>query len=151
MVNKMMIYIIKRILLAIPMILILMVLTWIFAQLMPGDPSSNFPLGTPPEVIAAYQEKFHLNDPWYIQFKTYFINFFHGDLGISSSVSPNEKVSDYIRIALPRTIEIAIIPIVLVPIIGIKTGLISVKYKDKWQDTLIRVFAVLLVALPSFF
>ncbi|MHA1887452.1 MAG: hypothetical protein DRO88_01810 [Promethearchaeia archaeon] len=144
-------YIIKRILAAIPLIFLLIIVTWIFAQLMPGDPSSFLPKTTPPAVIQAFRDKWRLDDPWYTQLWVYIKNLFRGDLGESANVAPGMPVKDLLKVLIPRTIEIAFIPMFLIPIVGIKTGLTTVKHKDQWQDTLVRGLAVLGLALPSFF
>jgi len=121
------------------------------AQLMPGDPSSFFPPGTNPERIALFRIKWHLDDPWYTQLGVYLINLLHGDMGQSASVAPDWPVAAYLGIIFPRTIEIALIPILIIPIFGVRTGVMTAKHRNKWQDTLVRGFAVLGTALPSFF
>ncbi len=147
----MILYILKRILLTIPMIFFLILITWAIAQLMPGDPSSFFPVTTNPERIALFREKWHLDDPWYVQLKVYFGNLLQGDMGQSATVAPDWPVVDYLAIVFPRTLEIAIIPIIIIPIFGIRTGIMTVKHRNKWQDILVRGVAVLGMALPSFF
>ncbi|MHA1776741.1 MAG: ABC transporter permease [Promethearchaeota archaeon] len=148
---NMLVYITKRILMTIPMILILIVLTWFLAYLMPGDPTSFFPPTTSPSKIAEFRELWGLDKPWYGQLWTYLQGLFHGDLGESIQVSPGAKVVDLMAVYIPRSIQIAIFPIMLIPFIGIKTALVSVKNKDKWQDTFVRGLSVLLISTPAFF
>ncbi|MCK5268935.1 MAG: ABC transporter permease, partial [Spirochaetes bacterium] len=127
-------------------------MTWVLAQLMPGDPTSTFPPNTPLDRIAQYREMWHLDDPWYTQL-WYFLEgvFLHGDLGVSARIYPFQSVSKVIPQLIARSVEISIIPTILIPIIGIKTALISVKHTNKWQDTTIRGLSVLLSAFPTFF
>jgi len=144
-------YITKRILVTIPMIFALILLTWTMAQLMPGDPSSFFPRTTPPYVIEAFRDKWKLDDPWYTQLWVYLQNLSKGDLGKSINVRPGESINTLLLQLIPRTIEIAFVPIILIPFIGVKAGVLTVKHRNKWQDSLLRGVAVLGVALPAFF
>ncbi len=144
-------YVIKRILLTIPMIFALILLTWIMSQLMPGDPSSFFDKLTPQQIIDDFRLKWHLDDPWYSQLWAYLTNLLRGDLGSSITVKRGESVGVMLSELIPRTIEIVIIPIIIIPIIGIKTGVTTVKHRNKWQDNLVRGGTVLATALPTFF
>ncbi|MHA1746348.1 MAG: ABC transporter permease [Promethearchaeota archaeon] len=144
-------YIVKRILVTIPMIFLLVVLTWFLAYLMPGDPTTSFPRTTPDAQIEYFRELWGLNEPWYTQLWIYLKGFVQGDLGESVQVSPGSDVIEYMLTLIPRSMEIALLPILLIPFFGIRTALTSVKHKDKWQDTLVRGFSVLLVATPTFF
>jgi len=148
---NMVLYIIKRILVTIPMIFLLVVITWILAYLMPGDPTSSFPRTTPIEQIEYFRELWGLNEPWYTQLWIYLKGFIRGDLGESVRISPGTDVVQYMFTLIPRSMEIALIPIFLIPFIGIRTAMISVEHKNKWQDTLVRGFSVLLVSTPTFF
>ncbi len=144
-------YIAKRVLIAIPLIFLILILTFIMSRLMMGDPTYFiFPIGTPPEIIELRREELGLNDPWYVQLGIYLLNIFRGDFGISASVVPGEHVSDVIKIVFPRTIELMIFPMILVPIIGVKFGKKSAIKRNKFQDGIIRVLALCGVALPSF-
>ncbi len=147
----MILYVIKRISFTIPMIFLLVLLTWTLSQLMPGDPSSFFPITTNPQIILDFRAKWHLDDPWYMQLGVYLTNLLHGDMGKSATVAPGWNVSDYLAIIFPRTLEIAIIPILIIPIFGIRSGILTVKHRNKWQDILVRGVAVFGMALPSFF
>jgi peptide/nickel transport system permease protein len=144
-------YIVKRIILTIPMVFILMIGTWVLVQFVPGDPTSSFPLNTPMEKIEYYRELWHLNDPWHVQLWSYIKGVFRGDFGESVVIAPETKVSEFIPSLIARSIEISLLPTILIPIFGIKSALISVKHKNKWQDTIIRGFSVLFAATPSFF
>ena len=149
--SNLILYILKRLLLMIPMIFLILVLTFVFSLQLSGDPTTKiFPLGTPEELIDHYRMLHGLDQPWYIQLQKYLINFFKGDLGISAVVAPNVPVSDYLRIVVPRTIELAIIPIFLVPIIGLKFGSIAATNQNKIKDNLVRLFSMAGVALPIF-
>ena len=144
-------YIIKRVLIAIPLTFFVLILTFIMSRLMMGDPTYfMFPLGTDPEIIEETREKLGLNEPWFIQLGIYLISIFRGDFGVSASAVPGAKVSDVIKIVFPRTIELMIFPILLIPILGVKLGKKSAVHRNKLQDGVIRVIALCGVALPSF-
>ena len=119
---NMILYIIKRILVTIPMIFLLVVLTWILAYLMPGDPTSFFPPTTPVEQIEYFRELWGLNEPWYTQLGIYLKGFIRGDLGESVQVSPGSDVLEYMLRLIPVSMQIALIPIFLIPFFGIVIG-----------------------------
>jgi len=148
---NMMVYIIKRILMTIPMIFLLIVLTWFLTYLMPGDPTSFFPPTTPPAEIEYYRELWGLNEPWYGQLWIYLQGLVHGDLGKSVQVSPGSNVLDLMAVFIPRSMEIALFPILFIPFMGIKSAIISVKNKNKWQDTMVRGGSVLMISTAAFF
>ncbi len=146
-------YIIKRVLLMIPMLFTLLILTWIFSRLMAIDPAANMfdPLTTDQATVDAMRRKLGLDQPWFIQLGIYIRNFFLGDLGQSYlGRSQGYQVTEYLGLIIPRTIELMIVPTILAPIIAIKLGVISAAKKDKTTDTLIRGIAVAGSALPSF-
>jgi peptide/nickel transport system permease protein len=152
-VQNMIKYIIKRILLLIPMLFLLLILTWVLSRVMATDPAANMfdPFTTDPAAVEAMREKLGLNKPWLVQLGIYLRNFFLGDLGKSYlGRSQGYEVSEYLKIIIPRTIELMIVPTVLTPIIAVKLGVISAAKKDKPADTLIRGLAVAGSAFPSF-
>ncbi len=145
-------YVIKRVLFMFPLLLAVLVFTWLLSHMMSVDPYLN-KLGQvmDRETIERFLRESGYYDPWYIKLGIYLRNFFAGDWGESYIVLPNKKVIEIIMEITPRTIELMIFPIVVVPLIAIKLGVTSAKNKDKPRDTLIRGFAIVGAGFPVFY
>lgn len=97
-------YIIKRILIAIPILIGIVFLIFAMLQIVPGNPIAvMMKEKANPEVIANLTERMHLNDPWYIRFVRYVWDALHGDFGISYKMK-NREVTDMIMDAFPNTV-----------------------------------------------
>ena len=149
--KNMITYIVKRILFMIPMLLLVLVITFILSRLMFGDPVLN-KLGLLPdkEIIEAERRRMGYDLPIVAQLFIYLGKFFRGDWGTSYIVSEGEPVIQLIGKIYPKTIELVIIPIVIIPIIGVKLGVISAKNRDRGKDTIIRGIGILGTCLPVF-
>jgi peptide/nickel transport system permease protein len=145
-------YIIKRIFMIIPMLIATLILTWILSHMMSVNPVSNkIGQNMDPEVYMRELIKLGFYDPWYVQLGNYLKNFFTGNWGQSYIVQPNKPVLQLISEIFPKTIELMIIPIIIVPIVAVKLGVLSAKHKNKPKDTLIRGLAILGSGLPVFY
>ena len=145
-------YIIKRILLMVPILVAVLIFTWILSQAMNISPLNRIP----GNVIdrARYEAELRRSgyyDPWYVKLGIYLGRFFSGDWGESFLLSPGKKVIVFIAEIFPKTIELMLFSIVIVPIISIKLGVNSAKYKNKPRDTLIRGVAILGAGFPVFY
>ncbi len=144
-------YIIKRMLLMIPMLIVVLIFTWVLTRLMSVNPVVNrigFTMDR--DVYERELQRIGYYDPWYIQLGTYLRNFFTGQWGDSYIVVPNRSVLEIISIIFPKTIELMIFSIIITPIIGVKLGISSAKNRGKPKDTGIRFAAVLGAGFPVF-
>ena len=89
--------------------------------------------------------------PILVQLLVYLQNFFTGKWGDSYLVEPYTPVIEIIGTIFPKTLELMIIPMIIVPIIAVKLGIVSSTNKDKSKDTFIRFFAILGAGFPIFF
>ncbi|MHA1235558.1 MAG: ABC transporter permease [Promethearchaeota archaeon] len=144
-------YIVKRILMMIPMLFAVLVITWILSQAMAINPLQSEVTGWDMQIYYDEMERLGLNDPIYVQFLNYFRDFFTGNWGESySGKFEGWLVTDIIITVLPRTLEMMIIPIFIIPIIAVKLGSTSAKNRKKKKDILIRSIAVIGAGFPSF-
>ena len=104
----------------------------------------------PPEIIEAEKIRIGFYDPWYIKAAKYFMNFFSGNWGTSYIVLPDVPVIELIVKIFPKTIELVIIPIIVIPILSVKLGVISAKNRNNWKDTVVRSFMMIGVCVPVF-
>ena len=144
-------YVIKRILFMIPMLIAVLIFTWLLSHMMSVNPVANkIGFSLDPDDYRRELERIGYYDPWYVQLGIYLLNFFLGDWGESYIVLPEMPVIEIIAKIFPRTIELMIFPIIIVPIIAVKLGVLSAKNKNKPKDVIIRLVAILGAGFPVF-
>jgi peptide/nickel transport system permease protein len=142
-------YIVKRLLLLVPVILGITVLTFIISRVIPADPAQVAAgLEAGPDQVAALREEMGLDKPVAVQFIAYINGLLHGDLGRSmrSKVPVREDLVRY----LPATFELAGVTILIYVLIGIPLGILSATYRGRVGDLLVRILSVLGTAMPVF-
>lgn len=100
------------------------------------------------EAVAEYHEKYGLDDPWYVQYVRYMVNLFQGDMGTYGAA--RNSVYKRISTALPVTMQLTFIGLILATIVSFTLGVIAALYRDRWPDQLIRVLSIAGLATPSF-
>ena len=116
-------YLIKRILMIIPMLFAVLVITWLLSNAMAINPLQSEMTSWDIQIYYSEMERLGLDKPLYIQFINYFRDFFTGNWGESySGKFEGWLVTDIITVVLPRTLEMIILPIVIIPIIAVKLG-----------------------------
>jgi peptide/nickel transport system permease protein len=145
-------YIMKRILLMFPILMAVLLFTWLLSHMMSVNPIMN-KIGSvyDKETVFRILREQGFYDPWYVKLGIYFRNFFTGNWGESFVVLEGEPVLDIIGKIWPKTIELMIFSIIIVPIISIKLGVVSATNKNKPKDTLIRGFAIFGAGFPIFY
>jgi peptide/nickel transport system permease protein len=145
-------YVIRRVLLAIPTLLLVMFLVFMMLRLVPGDlveiMLAERPYSTE-EDKAALEEQLGLDEPIPIQFVKYLGNVLRGDLGESPWTTT--AVTDEIGNRLPVTLEFGIIAILMGLCISLPIGILSAIRQDSVADYLSRSFAILALSVPYFF
>ena len=143
-------YIIKRITVAILTLLVIMCITFLLMNAVPGSPFLTEK--STPEQIARANAKYGLDKPLYIQLLNYIKNYLHGDLGTSLKMQEGTNVSKIIfhqgKFAL--SIKLGVYALLLAIIIGIPLGCIAAYNRGKWIDGFLRVLTTVGVAIPTF-
>ncbi len=143
-------YIVKRILISIPILIGIVFLIFLMLQVVPGDPITlMMKEKANPMVIANLTERMHLNDPWYIRFFRYIWDALHGDFGISYKLK-NREVSKLILDAFPNTVKLAVAAMIVSWSIGIPVGIISAVKRGSALDSILMTFALIGVSMPAF-
>jgi peptide/nickel transport system permease protein len=145
------VYIIRRLLLAIPLILGITVVSFVIANAVPADPiNANLPQNAlnDPELVAAFRERWGLDRPPHEQYLVYLGNLLQGDLGVS--IKTKNPIVEDIKQFLPATIELATFSIVVGLLMGIGFGIISAVWRNSIVDFLVRAFALVGVSFPVF-
>jgi ABC-type dipeptide/oligopeptide/nickel transport system permease component len=136
------------------MIFFVLVATFLLANLMEVDPVLNQMSSDPRvpyEVYLQERERIGADKPLFDRFVIYLTNFFSGNWGESYIVADGVPVTELISQIFPQTIELVLIPIILIPILSVKLGIASAKHRNKWQDSIIRGVIMLGVCVPVFF
>lgn len=142
-------YLAQRLLAAIPVLLIVAVVTFSLVHLTPGDPASLMAGDQAlPEDIERIKDKLGLNRPLYEQMGIYFWGILRGDFG--ESVFTKFPVTTLIGQRLEPTISIAIFSQLVAIIIAVPAGILAAWKANTWIDRALMVFAVAGLAIPSF-
>ncbi|KEO84861.1 ABC transporter permease [Tumebacillus flagellatus] len=142
-------FLVRRLLLAVPVIFLVTILVFSLMHMLPGDPATVI-LGqeAPPEAVAALREQLGLNDPIVMQYLHWLGGVLHGDLG--HSLVDNSPVSDLIAQRLPVTVELTIGTFLIALIIAIPAGIISATRQGKFSDYVASILAMSGMSIPSF-
>lgn len=142
-------YILRRILMLIPVIIGVTLFVFTIMDMSPGDPAMII-LGesATPEAVAALREELGLNAPLLSRYVRYMLNMLRGDLGTSYKNSLN--VAGQIAERLPNTMLLAFSGMLIALIIGIPAGIISAKKQYTLWDNFFTVFALIGQAAPAF-
>ncbi|MFX1451806.1 MAG: ABC transporter permease [Promethearchaeota archaeon] len=144
-------YIFKRILLMFPMLIMVLIFTWLLSHMMAVSPVTNkIGFTMDPDVYENELKRIGFYDPWYIKLGNYIGNFFTGDWGKSYIIQADMPVLELIGRIFPKTIELMILPNIIVPYVAIRLGVVSAKNKNRAKDSIIRGGAILGAGFPVF-
>ena len=141
-------YFAKRLGMMLAAMLAIIVLTFCLMHAVPGGPFTSDRKATP-EVEAALNEKFGLNDPLPVQLLRYMGGLLHGDFGPSYKYT-GKTVNEFIETFFPVSAKIGLITVVFVLLAAIPMGIFAAVKNGKWQDMLIMAVATIGVTIPSF-
>ncbi len=142
-------YVARRVALAILVVTGVVVLTFVIARIVPGDPAASWagPHASRAE-LARVRRDLGLDQPLPIQIGRYFVGVSDGDWGIS--IHTHQPVLSDIMDRAPASIELVTVALLFALVLGVPLGLISAKWPRKAPDGIIRVAAVLGVSMPAF-
>lgn len=142
-------YILKRILISIPVLIGVIFIIFIMLNVVPGDPVTLMMREhVKPALIEELKESMGLNQPVLVRFAKYIMNVCHGDLGISYKL--NRDVADLIKDAFPCTVKLAIFGAAVAWIIGIPAGIISAIKQNTIIDRFFMSISLFGVSMPVF-
>ncbi len=144
----MLLYILKRLLSAIPVLFFVVLITFVLIRLAPGGPFDE-ERKVPAQVLENLNKRYHLDDPVHKQFFDYVGGVLKGDFGPSYKY-PNRTVTEIIYSGVPVTVELGFYALLIAMVIGICTGLIAALKPNTPQDYIPMSFAMLGICLPSF-
>jgi peptide/nickel transport system permease protein len=142
-------YLGKRLLVALPTLVIVSVFVFSLQKLLPGDPALIMAgEDRDPQVISYLRAKYHLNDPVPYQYMYWAKAAVTGDLG--TSLATSEPVLTLIGQKLPVTIQLAVMSMIIAFAVGIPMGILTAVKKGTAWDYLANLFALSGLSIPSF-
>jgi ABC-type dipeptide/oligopeptide/nickel transport system permease component len=147
-------YICKRLLLTVPVIVGILLVTFVIKSLIPTDAVAAMYEGQETDAqaansMAAMRAFYHLDKPWYVQFGYYADGIAHGDLG--QSVRTGQPVLDEIGFRYINTLELTFTALGVAMTIGLLSGLLAAYRKDSWLDVTATTISLFGISMPAFF
>ncbi len=146
-------YIVKRLLLSVPLVLGIVTATFFLSHLAPGDPMDMYlepqrQRQVDPQVLELLRKKYGLDQPIHIQYVAWLKNVAQGDFG--ESFRYRRPVRNMILEAIPYTLQLTVLAILLNAFVGITLGIISAVKQYSGLDKTVTVGSLVVYALPSF-
>ena len=140
--------IIRRLSVAIPVLVIVASITFFLVRLAPGGPFDSEKVVSP-QVLKNLNEVYNLNAPLVEQYFDYIVNALQGDFGPSFRY-PGRSVSEMILTGLPVTLELAMYAVLFATILGLIAGIIAAVKKNTFLDYFPMAIAMLGICMPTF-
>ena len=146
----MLMMILKRMMMAVPSLIGVVIVTFLLTRALPGDPAAYFagPAATT-EAVEQIRVKLGLDKPLYIQFVRYVEDLAHGDLG--NSLTTGQPVGREIKTRLPASAELTLLGLIVSVLIAVPLGILAATRPNSLIDHTCRVIATAGVSLPVFF
>ena len=142
-------YLIVRVALTIPMVLILLTLVFLLLRVAPGDPvTATVGARLSPEQVAERREALGLNDSLIVQYGRYMGGALTGDFG--DPVTDRRTVGEIIADTAPATFELAVFGMIVAVTVGVLVGALSGRLRDTPFDIGGRLFGIIIYAAPIF-
>jgi oligopeptide transport system permease protein len=142
-------FVIRRILVSIPVIFAIALVTFMMVHALPGGPFDT--LGDrpmPQRVVEMMEARYGLNEPIANQFVAYIGNLLQGDLGVMYR-NPSQNVNEIVNQTFPVSIQLGLLSVALGLVIGIPTGIIAALNHNSIIDNAATTLAVLGVSIPN--
>jgi len=142
-------YLARRALMILPLLLGLSLLTFAISRLVPGDPVG---LAAGPQATVEIREQlrrqFGLDQPLPAQYASYISGVLRGDWG--RSLYTRRAVVESLRVYFPATLELTLAAVLLATALGVPAGVISAMYRNRIPDHIARVISLFFVSFPAF-
>jgi len=126
-------------------------IAFFLSHLVPGDPVSvalGEQASVDPVARAAFIHRYGLDKPVPEQYVIYMQHLLHGDLG--NSIQSGRPVAQDLSVAIPATLEVALVAVTITVVVGIGMGLGAALRKDSWLDQVLRIASLAGVSVPTF-
>ena len=144
-------YVLRRLLMMVPLLLGISFLSFLIMQLAPGDPAS-LSVGMNSKIDASYlvklRQSYGLDDPLWVQYLHWLKRICLLDFG--STFQDNRPVLTVIAERLPATLLLSGLSEILLFLVAVPMGLLAAYYHDRWFDRFVSVFSFVGFSMPSF-
>jgi peptide/nickel transport system permease protein len=142
-------YIVRRLLLTIPVVFGVSLIVFSSIRLIPGDPARALAgVNATPEYIQQIRDRYGLDDPIYVQYGRLMMGLVTGDLG--TSTFSRRPVTTEIGERFPRTLTLASISLLISTVVGVSAGIVSATRRNSLFDNVSMFVALVGVAAPVF-
>jgi peptide/nickel transport system permease protein len=143
-------YVVRRLLLIVPILLGLSILVFFWVRALPGSPISSL-LGerATPELVQQYRERYGFNEPVYKQYYKQLKSWSRADFG--TSIATHRRISDEIKQRFPATMELAIAALIFAGGIGVPLGFFAAKKHGRLFDHASLFLSLIGISIPVFF
>jgi oligopeptide transport system permease protein len=140
-------FIIGRLAILLPTLLVIITLSFFLMRVAPGGPF-DADAQLEPEIVANLRAAYDLDRPLFQQYTHYLGRLAHGDLGPSIGYK-DYTVSELIAIGLPVSLQLGLTALILATLLGAPLGIIAAMNQNRWLDNLISTVAMAGIAVPS--
>lgn len=144
----MLLFVLKRLLQAIPVLFLVITITFFMVRAAPGGPFDEERV-VPPDVLKQLNKRYHLDDPLWKQYVDYLGNVVQGDFGPSFKY-PTHTVNDLISAGFPATLELSLYAITFALVVGLAAGLLAALKRNTWLDYTPMSVAMIGICMPTF-
>ena len=143
-------FIVRRLILLVPILLGLSLLVFLWIRALPAGPAQSL-LGerATPETIRQIEEQYGLNEPIHVQYWSYLKTVGTGDLG--TTIRTRRPVTDELKERFPATIELTLAALLFATLLGVPLGFVAAKRYGTWVDHSSLVISLIGISIPVFF
>lgn len=144
-------YVLRRVLLVIPLIIGVTLVTFVVSHLVPSDPvaaSLSDAAQGDPRIVGAFRKEWGLDRPLYEQYLDYLGHIIRGNFGVS--IQSHRPIRDDLKEYLPATVELALSAMLLSVLLGIPLGVISAARRERLVDRIVRTATLIGASAPIF-
>ena len=142
-------YVLKRIVMIIPVVLAVSFIVFFIMDFVPSDPAVTvLGHGATEQQIEYYRETHGLNDPLPVRYVRYMAGIAKGDLG--TSYAQNRPVWDIFFEKFPNTFKLAIASVIVTVLLSIPLGILAAVKNNTWIDTICSTLSFVGLAMPNF-
>lgn len=141
-------YVLQRLALMLVTLFAVITLTFFLMHAVPGGPFVSDKMMAP-EIAAALDAKYHLDDPIWVQYLTYLRGIVVLDLGPSFKYA-GMSVNEIILEGLPTTMQVGVLALICVVALGVPLGVVAALNRNRWPDQTVMALATIGVAVPSY-
>ncbi len=142
-------YLIRRVLMLVPVFLAVSLVIFLILHFIPGDPVDNLlKVGSSPAARAEMEARYGLDQPLPVQYGIWLSRVMQGDLG--TAIVARRPVSDLILQALPHSLRLGVLALLFSSVVGVGLGVLAALNRDKWPDRAVMGGVLLGSTMPSF-